>query len=993
MKAPIMSWMQEPDRSDSSGAAAALPFARLAPHDFEQLCLWLILREGFASAEHVGASGVEHGRDIVAWKDDRPVSVICMRVRRFEPVDVRRELTRLKGIEREPQQGVLFLVTCDVSDATRRAAQESWQDLGRVGCVQLWDAPELDARVHRHPEIIGTFFRLPTPELARPVHRDAEARRLAQELEDLQVLRATQRAIGDDTADLDQQIVARKRILRSGPELHAGDWLLSRFQLLEPLKSGGFATVWRAWDLQLRQLVAVKVLHGQHMRDASRVERFRRGARLMARLSHPGIVRILLERGEEDRYCFFVMEYLAGGDLADGVLEGKVSRELAIQIIIAVGAALQYAHDHGLVHRDVKPSNILLDSSGAPRLTDFDLVRAQDTTGGTRTGALGSVLFAAPESWEQAKGADARADVYSLAMTLLFCLHGRHLTQEILIRRDDVVQRLAGEPRLASVLLRALASEPDERTASVAEFCDQLGRSSVQLIGGEADALLDRLREDGAELRDSAPIDRGGRLIRARLSPRLRDAYGTAPELLVLDVRGEVEGSDLREAVAELDRRRFDVDPDLLLVCDGAPDLAERLARLKGLPAQCLAWTSSAGHLRPLAELLQAELPRFDVFDERYPVRGRSVVGRASEADELTRRLLRGQAVGLFGLRKVGKTTLLRVVTDRADPRSGLQLANARRARSIPPSTMMVTMFDGQEVVRPTVDYVADSLVAVIEDRLQLGGLEPPPRPGDAPLEHLGQLLSFATDELSVPLVIAIDEYDYLFERRDGSPAIPGIETLFQLLRARAQRHPGALSLVLMGRDPRVLRRSEWGGLPNPLLNWMTTRWVGPLLPAEADELLRRLGRRVLLDVDSHTTTLAYRWTGGHPLLHRQFGSALLEVAHSRQADQFGPVSTGPLCDEALDRYVAREAVRTTCQEVDELLATRSPGASLLFGRLCDAPESDVARVLSLHGGVQQDDARLLSNLGLLSSAHGVPAVFRWYQRNLAPRALMAATG
>src|SRR5205823_1154799 len=155
----------------------------------------------------------------------------------------------------------------------------------------------------------------------------------------------------------------------------------------------GFATVWKAWDRHNHNLVAVKVLHTDLAQDQSRRDRFFRGARKMAELQHQGIVRVVEKRIEDGGYCAFAMEYLEGGDLNNAVLTKMLSEAHVIMIIKKVGDALHFAHQHDFVHRDVKPANILLTSSLEPKLTDFDLVRAHDTTGGTRTGMLGTVIY------------------------------------------------------------------------------------------------------------------------------------------------------------------------------------------------------------------------------------------------------------------------------------------------------------------------------------------------------------------------------------------------------------------------------------------------------------------------------------------------------------------------------------------------------------------------------------------------------------------------
>ena len=117
----------------------------------------------------------------------------------------------------------------------------------------------------------------------------------------------------------------------------------------------------------------------------------------MTKLSHPGIVHIVQVQGEDRGYYFFVMEYLDGGDLRAGILEGRVISDDMVSIIREVGMALEHAHEHKIIHRDVKPSNILLDHRGRAQLTDFDLVLADDTTGGTPGDAMGTFIYSAPE--------------------------------------------------------------------------------------------------------------------------------------------------------------------------------------------------------------------------------------------------------------------------------------------------------------------------------------------------------------------------------------------------------------------------------------------------------------------------------------------------------------------------------------------------------------------------------------------------------------------
>ena len=287
---------------------------------------------------------------------------------------------------------------------------------------------------------------------------------------------------GESTAAIDKQLRDLKRQAR-GRELECGEVFGDggRYEIVEHLGHGGFAEVWRAYDATNDDaIVALKILHSQYARDATKRQRFLRGARSMKRLDHPSIVRVLGDVPKPDAIrsgddVFFVMEYLPGGDLRAAVRGGKLDRAAGLAAVLEIGEALPHAHARGLVHRDVKPANILLTGDGRAKLTDFDLVRAADTTGGTRTQAMGSFVYAAPEVMRDAAKADARADVFGLAMTAVFVLHGADLPVDALF---DTAEFLDNEVEttgaVREVLLRGLARKPKKRTATVEAFCEEL---------------------------------------------------------------------------------------------------------------------------------------------------------------------------------------------------------------------------------------------------------------------------------------------------------------------------------------------------------------------------------------------------------------------------------------------------------------------------------------------------------------------------------------
>lgn len=343
-------------------------------------------------------------------------------------------------------------------------------DEGYAGLLRhLKDEPEAPTTP------IGPGLTRPAAQEETPRYENEAMQRLSEELEAAYRRRETLVVQGLETAALDEEIKTLRRRIRDGRQLRAGDFLCDgRFKLIAEIGTGGFATVWKAYDRKRHQPVAIKVLHGQHVRNDHRRERLFRGARQMAALQHQGIVRVIEEKLTDDGYCFFVMEYLPGGDLRQAVLAGRIAATERLGIICQVGDALAHAHGRGLIHRDVKPANILLDAKGRPQLTDFDLVRAGNTTGGTRTGMLGTVIYTAPEVMARGQDADERADVYGLAMTAVFVLQGKDLPMDALRDAPGFIARLTAPEEVRAALKRATAWKKEERTATVAALCAAL---------------------------------------------------------------------------------------------------------------------------------------------------------------------------------------------------------------------------------------------------------------------------------------------------------------------------------------------------------------------------------------------------------------------------------------------------------------------------------------------------------------------------------------
>lgn len=311
----------------------------------------------------------------------------------------------------------------------------------------------------------------PTPNYSSPFERD-----LGEKLK-LLLLRKSEMAIaGDDQKVVNSEILKLKRLLREGPSLKAGEFLGSnRFRLMDIIGDGGFGTVWRAFDMKMEEAVALKVLHSQYARSELIRQRFFRGAKQMAKLRHPHIVPVIEPLGMDEGFFYFVMELVVGTDFQRLLLaNGYLTTEEVVRIITLVGKGLEHAHVNGAIHRDVKPSNILVGENGRVKLTDFDLVKDEETTGGTRTGALGTYIFAAPELLSQAKSVDKQVDVYGLAMTAIFGLYGKELPPTIFRDPLSIIESLKCTNTVKSVLAKGTEWEVRNRYQNVSEFCDDL---------------------------------------------------------------------------------------------------------------------------------------------------------------------------------------------------------------------------------------------------------------------------------------------------------------------------------------------------------------------------------------------------------------------------------------------------------------------------------------------------------------------------------------
>src|SRR5438105_1414395 len=292
-----------------------------------------------------------------------------------------------------------------------------------------------------------------------------------------------------------------------------GEIVAGRYELEELVGSGGMSSVFKARDTLLERRVALKVLHPHFTDDDQYVERFRREARAVASLSHPNIVTIL-DRGEDEGRQFIVFELVEGRTLKE-VLdeEGRLPVARALEIAIQVARGLAFAHEHGLVHRDVKPQNVILNGDGRAKVTDFGIARSLDVQGVTQSGAvLGTSNYIAPE---QASGqpVDRTTDVYSLGVVLFELLTGevpfpgesfvavamRHVSEpppNVLDVRPEV------PARVAHAVGRALQKDPAARFPTMDAFAAEL-QACLAALGPPRDRDTTLVRQRPV-LRESA---------------------------------------------------------------------------------------------------------------------------------------------------------------------------------------------------------------------------------------------------------------------------------------------------------------------------------------------------------------------------------------------------------------------------------------------------------------------------------------------------------
>jgi serine/threonine-protein kinase len=283
-----------------------------------------------------------------------------------------------------------------------------------------------------------------------------------------------------------------------------------RYRIERKLGAGGMADVYLAEDQELGRRVAIKILNSRHGNDDQFIERFRREAKNAAALNHPNIVSIY-DRGEAEDTYYIAMEFLDGRTLKELIIgRGAAPINVAIEYARQILSALRFAHRHGIVHRDIKPHNVLVDGEGRVKVTDFGIARA-GTSQMTETGSIvGTAQYLSPE---QAKGGevDPRSDLYSLGVVLYELLTGKtpfdgETPVEIAMKHLSTAPKPPSKlrpdvpPELDMVVMRALAKNPDERYQSADEMEGDLERVArgARVSATTADTATQVLRRPAA---------------------------------------------------------------------------------------------------------------------------------------------------------------------------------------------------------------------------------------------------------------------------------------------------------------------------------------------------------------------------------------------------------------------------------------------------------------------------------------------------------------
>lgn len=310
-----------------------------------------------------------------------------------------------------------------------------------------------------------------------------------------------------------------------------GSYLINRYEIIMKIGSGGMADVYKAKDHVLNRLVAIKVLKQEYSTDATFVKKFRVEAQSAAGLSHPNIVNVY-DVGEDDGVYFIVMELVQGITLKNYIdMKGKLDIREALNISVQIASGLSAAHENRIIHRDIKPQNIIMSRDGKVKVTDFGIAKVADSTTVTTT-AAGTVHYISPE---QARGgySDERSDIYSLGITMYEMVTGRvpfegetNVAVALMHIQSEITPPRQLEPSIPvsfeKIILKCTQKKPERRYASARELIADL-RKVLTHADGEYVVIPGAIPQGRTIVMNDNDID-------SLKAASLRKNFGTKPE-------------------------------------------------------------------------------------------------------------------------------------------------------------------------------------------------------------------------------------------------------------------------------------------------------------------------------------------------------------------------------------------------------------------------------------------------------------------------------
>lgn len=310
-----------------------------------------------------------------------------------------------------------------------------------------------------------------------------------------------------------------------------GSYLINRYEIIMKIGSGGMADVYKAKDHVLNRLVAIKVLKQEYSTDATFVKKFRVEAQSAAGLSHPNIVNVY-DVGEDDGVYFIVMELVQGITLKNYIdMKGKLDIREALNISVQIASGLSAAHENRIIHRDIKPQNIIMSRDGKVKVTDFGIAKVADSTTVTTT-AAGTVHYISPE---QARGgySDERSDIYSLGITMYEMVTGRvpfegetNVAVALMHIQSEITPPRQLEPSIPvsfeKIILKCTQKKPERRYASARELIADL-RKVLTHPDGEYVVIPGAIPQGRTIVMNDNDID-------SLKAASLRKNFGTKPE-------------------------------------------------------------------------------------------------------------------------------------------------------------------------------------------------------------------------------------------------------------------------------------------------------------------------------------------------------------------------------------------------------------------------------------------------------------------------------